>query len=399
MLETDLTRLFNLEANAEQPAAQISVPDARRAARTQRHWHRTLAIATPLTAAAAVLAIVAGATLLTSGPAAPHRKAGQATPSLAELRQGFDPTWIYASFGWLPRGTSFKGGDTGRTEETVYTQGAMVSGLTVHQPGRCWLQHVSASLAGTDLHCSDISPPGGNRQITGRAPDIGDHPAYWATQNGLPILIWAYVVGGWAELDFSSCSTRGPDASQVPNVKGIPCVKPAEVVEVARHARVGYPIRPIVFPAALTNVPTNWQVDSAGFTVQHGDLAAGGYQITAGPVPMAPGSQREPANTPYLSFTPTAVERAVTDAFCHGYDSFPGDRHPHVQVINGYRVLSGYTRAPYSPTYQACSPDADGMLVFIDQLGAHPPLSVTALFSRLHLLGTDPSNWTTKPIG
>jgi hypothetical protein len=393
MLETDLTTLFNLEAAAEPPAAQISLPAARRAARIRRHWHRALAIATPIMAAGAVLAVVAGATLLTSGPAAPPRKTGPATPNLAELRQGFDPLRVYVSFGWLPRGTSFNGGDTGRTEESVYTRGQMVSGLTVHQPGRCWLQHVSASLAGTDLHCTDNSPPGGNRQITGRAPNIGSHPAYWATQNGMPILIWAYVASGWAELDFTSCSAPGA------GVKGIPCVKPAEVVEVARHARVGYPVGSIVFPASLSNVPTNWQVDSVGFTVQHGDLAAGGFQITAGPVAKVPDIPSEPVNAPYLDFIPTAEERALTDGFCHGYDSFPGDRHPHVEVINGYRVLSGYVRAAYSPTYQACSPDADGMLVFILQLGAHPPLSVTALFSRLHLLGTDPSTWTTKPIG
>jgi hypothetical protein len=394
MLETDLTTLFNLEAAAEPPAAQISLPAARRAARIRRSWHRTLVIATPVMAAAAVLAVVAGATLLTSGPAAPPRKTGPETPSLAELRQGFDPTRLYASFGWLPRGTSFVSGETGRTEESVDVQGGMISNLTVHQPGRCWLQHVSASLAETDLHCTDNSPPGGNREITGRAPSIGGHPAYWATQNGMPILIWPYVVGGWAELHYFSCS-----ASQLPANEGFRCIRAAEVVEVARHARVGYPTGSIVFPAALTNVPTSWQVDTTGFTVQHGYLAAEGFQITAGPVAMAPGSPVEPANTPYLSFIPTAEERALTDAFCHGYDSFPGDRHPHVEIINGYRVLSGYVRAAYSPTYQACSPDADGQLVFILQLGAHPPLSVTAIFSRLHLLGTDSADWTTKPVG
>jgi hypothetical protein len=398
MLETDLTRLFTLEAAAEQPATDqpapgISIPAARRSARMRRYWHRTLVIATPVMAAAAVLAVVAGATLLTSGPAAPPRKAGPATPSLAELRQGFEPTRLYASFGWLPRGTSFVGGETGRTEETVYVKGGMISSLTVHEPGRCWLQHVSASLADTDLHCTDNSPPGGNRRITGRAPAIGGHPAYWATQNGFPILIWPYVAGGWAELHYFSCS-----ASQLPLNQGFRCAKAAEVVDVARHARVGYPTGSLVFPAALTNVPTNWQVDTTSFTVQHGYLAANGFQITAGPVPMSPDTIRQPANVPLLTASPVSEEN-VTNEYCHGYNSFPGDRHPHTEVINGYRVIEGPVRGPYPPLYQLCAPDADGMIVFVLQIGAHPPLSVTALFSRLHLLGTDPADWTAKPLG
>jgi hypothetical protein len=409
MLEANLTRLFSLEAAADEPAAAqsaagqaaagqaaaaISIPAARHSARMRRYRHRALVIATPVMAAAAVVAIIAGATLLTIEPAASPGKKGPVTPSSAELRQGFDPMRVYASFGWLPAGVSVSSGETSRTEESFYFQGGMIPSLTLHQPGRCWLQHVSASLAEADLHCSDNSPPGGNRTITGRAPSVGGHPAYWATQNGLPLLIWAYSAGAWAELHYFSCA-----ASQLPANEGFRCIKAAEVVEVARRARIGVPVGSIVFPAVLSNVPTNWQVDTTGFTVQHGYLAAGDFQITAGPLTMAPESPREPVNTPYLSFIPTAEEKALTDAFCHGYDSFPGDRHPHVEVINGYRVLSGYVRAPDSPTYQACSPDADGQLVFIVQLGAHPPLSVTAVFSRLHLLGTNPADWTTKPLG
>jgi hypothetical protein len=36
----------------------------------------------------------------------------------------------------------------------------------------------------------------------------------------------------------------------------------------------------------------------------------------------------------------------------------------------------------------------------INVQGAHPPISVASLFGdHLRLLGTNPANWTTKPIG
>lgn len=393
MLETDLTTLFNLEAAAEQPAAQISLPAARRAARIRRSWHRTLVIATPVMAAGAVLAIVAGATLLTSGSAAPARKTGPVAPSFAKLRQGFDPMRIYASFGWLPAGTSIARGETSRTLDVVATQGTLAFSLLVHQPGWCTLRPVSAGSGSTELSCSTNSPAGGSPpRVTGRAPDIGGHPAYWASNNSGPMLIWAYSAGAWVELEyFSSCQ-----ASQPPVNTGSGCIRRATLVEVARRARIGLPADPVVFPAVLTNVPKNWRVATTSFTAQHGRLLASGIQVSAG-ANLIPPLSVQPANTPFLQVIPTAEEKAITDTYCTA-GSFPGG-HPRREVINGYQVLAGYVRAPYSPTYQACSPDADGLLVFIEQLGAHPTLSVTALFSRLHLLGTDPADWTTKPVG
>jgi hypothetical protein len=391
MLETNLSMLFTLEAAAEQPAAEISVPAARRTARIRCYWHRTLVMATPVMAAAAVVAIVAGATLLTSGPAPRLRKTGPAAPTSA----GFDPMRVYASFGWLPAGTSLAIGETSRTEDALVTEGTLNLSLLIHQPGRCLLQHVSASLQRTELHCMNNSPDGGNALVTGRAPDIGGHPAYWAISGGEPLLIWTYSVRGWAELSYFSCP---------PSRLSALCNRQAEVVEVARHATVGHPAGSIVFQAVLTRVPKDWQVATAFFTVQDGHLLAYNLQVTAGPKAMAP-LGRQPANTPSLSITPLSTAKAARlpflppESVCNGYDSFPGDRHPRIEVINGYRVLTGYIRSTHSLTYQACAPDADGLVVFVTQIGAHPKLSVSAIFSRLRFLGTDPADWTTNPVG
>ena len=36
----------------------------------------------------------------------------------------------------------------------------------------------------------------------------------------------------------------------------------------------------------------------------------------------------------------------------------------------------------------------------IEQFGSHPAMSVTSLFrDHLRLLGTNPADWTTEPIG
>jgi hypothetical protein len=396
MLEANLTTLFNLEANAEQPAAQISLPAARHAARIRRYWHRTLAVATPLMVAAAVVAIVAGATLLTRGPAARPRTTGQVPPDSAALSQGFDPMRIYASFGWLPAGASVVGGETSRTEDAVDIQGALSFSLIVHQPGRCWLQPVSAGSTATELHCMDNSPDGRNARVTGRAPDIAGHRAYWAIGSGESFLMWTYSERGWAELEyFPSCPAFQQPAS------GASCMRPAELVDVAAHARIGAPAGSLLFPAVLTRVPTDWEVGTAFFAAAHGDLLAFSLQVTVGPQAMAP-LGRQPANTPFLSVSPLSGRTIITFPAaltnCTARGSFPGG-HPRRDVINGYQVFAGYVRAPYSPTYQACTPDADGLNVFVVQIGAHPKLSVTAVFSRLHLLGTDPANWTTRPVG
>lgn len=397
MLEANLTTLFNLEAAAEQPAARISLPVARRSARIRRYWHRALVVATPVMAAGAVVAIVTGTTLLASGPGARLGKTGPAAPRFAALGRGFDPMRLYASFGWLPAGTTAANGETSRTIEWIDTQGVLSLSLIIDRPGLCGLQQVSAGSAASELNCSDNSLTGGlPSRIIGRAPGIGGRPAYWASSNAGQFIVWTYSGRGWALLQYSaSCSApKMPLASEVTQLPGTGrprCSRPAAMVNVARRARVGFPVGSLAFPAVLTRVPKDWQVATTSFTDQHGRLLADQVQVTAGPRAMSPNAG-PPDNTPVLTIVPVSEEKA-TNTYCRA-----AAEHPRREVINGYHVLTGTDPLPHPPIDQACAPDADGLVVNVTQTGAHQKLSVTALFGRLHLLGIDPADWTTRPV-
>ncbi len=406
MLEANLTTLLNLEAAAEQPPARISLPAARRNARTRRYWHRTLVLATPVLAAGAVVAIVAGATLFASGRATSINRTGPVGPTLTALGPGFDPMRVYASFGWLPAGTSVSGGETSRTMDWVDSNGALISSLYVHQPGLCGLQEVPASSGATDLNCSDNSPTGGYPpRVTGRAPDIDGHPAYWASTSAGQFLIWTYSGRGWAVLQtLSSCSGHRssplpPGAVVIqPHAKDRPrCITQAELVRVARSTSVGAPVASLWFPAVLTRVPKDWQVATTSFTVQHGHLLANYVQVTAGPKAMSPNGG-PPDNTPVLTVLPVSEEQAA-NIYCTASAGFLAG-HPRPEVINGYQVLAATVPWPgHPPTQEVCAPDADGLVAFVEQTGAHPKLSAATLFSRLQFLGTDPARWTSHPVG
>jgi hypothetical protein len=78
------------------------------------------------------------------------------------------------------------------------------------------------------------------------------------------------------------------------------------------------------------------------------------------------------------------------------------------EIINGYRVVvthrpggtAGDGGSAVPPSQGLCAADADGLALEIGQQGAHPPISVARLFrDHLRLLGPNPANWTTKPIG
>jgi hypothetical protein len=72
-----------------------------------------------------------------------------------------------------------------------------------------------------------------------------------------------------------------------------------------------------------------------------------------------------------------------------------------VETINGYRVVLTQRFPGTTLTSQnLCAAHAGGLALFISQFGAHPPISLASLFrDHLRLLGTNPANWTSKPIG
>ena len=72
---------------------------------------------------------------------------------------------------------------------------------------------------------------------------------------------------------------------------------------------------------------------------------------------------------------------------------YPGERGS--KIINGYPVVvTNVTKA------QLCAPRARGLIVIISEFGAQPAISVNSIFRHhLRLLGPNPANWTSNPIG
>lgn len=373
MLEDDLRTLFRLQANGDLPASAVSVPAAGRRARALRR-RRAVAIASPVLAAAAVLAVVASGTLLgTSGTGSGARSA----PGPRYL----DATLSYASFGWLPGGAiTGEHGGTSRTEMWL-DAGTRSSDLSlyVYSAGQCGLR-TSARSHRAELNCTGgIGSTGQPAPVTSRAADVHGHRAYVVTLGGAVLapnmqadnfLAWQYASNSWALLEYHSMSR-------------------ALAARAADHATVGVPTGSIRFPAQLTGVPSDWQVSDTAFTLQAGVLAASDYQVTVGPLrlPLAGGGY--PPNMPNIAVGPPQAVNACI------IGRVPLTR----RVINGYQVTIQDVSGRTPPQQQLCAADADGLAIAMYVLGSHPVMSVAAIFGHMRLLGPNPANWTARPVG
>src|SRR5215467_7119236 len=80
MLEDNLRTLFTLEAEADQPPSDISVPAASRSARGRQRLQRALTIGSPVLAAAAVAAVIVTSVALVGGGERTPRPTGPRVP-------------------------------------------------------------------------------------------------------------------------------------------------------------------------------------------------------------------------------------------------------------------------------------------------------------------------------
>jgi len=69
------------------------------------------------------------------------------------------------------------------------------------------------------------------------------------------------------------------------------------------------------------------------------------------------------------------------------------------EIINGYHVVVKRMTIGGLPEQEVCAAHADGLWVDIEEFGPHPTIGVTSLFKHLRLLGANPANWTSNPIG
>ena len=374
MIESQVGALFAEIADGEPVPPRVDIPLARRRGRARLRWRRAcVAGGSVLTAAAvAALAVTVGPLRPGPGPVA----AGPAAP-----RQ-FSPLVPYVSFGWLPAGNSLVAG--GARPKVLYLNAGRNArnpsfswNLNVYAAGQC---HVTGPAR--ELKCSTQDLEGLTARITGPAPAVRGHRAFWAGSD----LVWQYARGGWAwlSLPYPYASPKLSTAAKREAAK-------RDAVKIAGHVRYGAPTPPLVFPAQLTRLPSQWRVSSVYYLPDAGVLRAERFALgTGNPDLGADGGLEYQTNLPYFSIDPATPHKG----YCY---RAPGSTS---ETINGYRVVLTHQDRGSLLRQDLCAAHAGGLALYISQFGAHPPIDLASLFgNHLRLLGTNPANWTTNPIG
>lgn len=391
MLERSIETALREIADKEQPHSRISIQRALRDGRARLHRRRLVrAVGTPVLAAAAVLAIALPVSMPAGGHHATHERA-VVVPARPATSRHFSPLALYASFGWLPANNAglTTWGQMQATSEALYNR---AWDLRTYAVGRCKRLGNRTGRAIRPQRDHGLGPGNaridcgwpvnkidwsclGNAYIQARAPAIDGRPAYWAydlsNRNWARIrcLAWEYRPGGWAYLMNSGE------------------INPSErlMVRVASAVRFGGHQPSFKFAAQLRKLPGRWQVVlPTDFGLTDGALLAGGYTITDGKTTIFID----------LNFSPTHNKCLATNHVC--------------RVINGYYVTVNRT-APATKGgpqgFEISAPDADN--AFVQMFGSapsHGPGSYKLLglmytvFSHMKMLGTNPADWTTKPI-
>jgi hypothetical protein len=388
MSEPQIRALFAEIADREPARSQVDIQLARRRGRARLRWRRACVAGTSVLATAAVAALAVGVGLVRLGSGPP---AGPVAP-----RQ-FNPLVPYLSFGWLPAGNRLVAGDA-RPQVVALIAGRKLSALSnwnliVYAAGQC---HLTRPVR--ELKCSTAALEGLTARISGRAPAVQGHRAFWAGPgpiSGLPpavqrhrasradsYLVWQYARGGWAGLMLPTANATKLNAAQREAYK-------QDAVKIAHHVRYGAAPPPLVFPAQLTGLPSRWRVGSVYYQPDGRLLRASRFALTTGTPDLgADGGLEFQTNLPNFGVIDPAI-------FYRNFCPTSGS-----EIINGYRVVVTNQLAGTLPSESLCAANADGLALTIDQQGAHPPISVASLFrDHLRLLGTNPANWTTKPIG
>ncbi|HEY1344538.1 MAG TPA: hypothetical protein VGF54_06125 [Streptosporangiaceae bacterium] len=338
--------------------------------RHRRRTRRRAGIAALSVAAAAVvvLAVAAGPVRPGNGPAA---GAGPVAP-----RQ-FNPLITNVWFGWLPAGESLISGGVRPTQAFLEAGPPPGWALSVYARGQC---HLTGSAS--SLKCATHTQFGPTTaRLSEHAPAVGGRRAFWAG----PSLIWQYARGGWAQLripvrDFSAL--RHDTVIQ------------AEAIKVAEHLRFGAATPALVFPTQLTGLPSQWRVSDVDYTADGGVLRAESYRLTTGTSRFFPhiGDLGVWSYAPYFDIHPSPRKGT-----CTPHD--PATQNTS-EIINGYRVVVKRMTFSGLPQQELCAAHAGGFWLSIIQFGSHPAVGVASLFrDHLRLLGTNPANWTSNPLG
>lgn len=366
MNESQIRALFAEIADGEPAAPPVDIQQLRRRGRARVRRRRAWVAGTSMLAAAAVVALAVGvgplrqdSTPPAGGPVAPRQ---------------FSPLIPYLSFGWLPAGNQMVAGDTAPDVQSLVAGRKLFAlsnwNLSVYAAGQCHLTGQPRVLK-----CSTPALEGLTARITGPAPAVRGHRAYWAG----PYLVWQYARGGWAWLLLAT--SYSPHGSTVASREA----GRRTAVKIASNVRYGAATPPLKFAVQLTGLPSLWRVGSVFYQPGAGVLQATRLALSTGnPDLGADGGLEYQTDLPWFS----TIERAPA----HG--NFCGQAR--TETINGYQVVV----TQRGDTQFLCAANADGLALNLGERGAHPPISLARLMGdHLRLLGANPANWTTKPIG
>jgi hypothetical protein len=386
MDEAGARALMERLSTTEQPPSRVDIGLARQRGRTQLARRRWRLAAAPLLAAAAVVALVLGIGALTGTGGRPGILIRPISPAVPA--HPFNPLAPYAAFGWLPKGVPRNVNSPLSTlAQLQLAVGSAAKGqfsLTVWASGTCNLDaaQVRADLRRHHhplLDCEDATI-GWATNLSRPAPAVGGRPGFWFYGH---MLAWEYARHAWATL---YVSRRGaPIAAET-------------IVRVAAHVRYAATAKPVVkFPFQLTGLPASWRVMSvAGWRATPDGLLAGassehGFTTTVGR-----------ANGPV---TGTIGQIVITPG--KGSCSFfrGSSKSKRVALGGVTAIVTHFTGSGARPYQGLCIPETNGLHVFFLEFPEPGRAGfafggVTGVFTHhLRLLGPDPANWTTRPIG
>jgi hypothetical protein len=400
MDESAMCAYFERVARAELPPSTVDVARARRAGR-RRLTIRRAGVPVMLLGVVTAAAVLFGSGVLparathhrAAATGSHHHAIGPAAPA------SFDPLAISVTFGWLPPGFSAVAPpDPETTSQSLMdaadSHGQTIS-LTVFAARQCeltgpfWWPPKSGSQGaspGSASQSQQTSPsaklyPAGLRCKSGATPWLpnpvvraghlaGGDPAYWMVGiDGQRVgLAWRYARGGWATAIWPGPAAKGSWAAG-----RWPSARPAELIRVAAHVRYRSHLR-LPFPFQLAGMPASWKLSGAGYQVFHGKLA--GYALYMGP-----------------SQDPAGMRLVVQPAFQPACQ-FSAGRQRNVSFDGAGGVL---VSTPSEKQQDVCFPSLHGMFVWgglDDRLGG-----AMGLLHHVRVLGPDPANWTTHPLG
>jgi hypothetical protein len=360
MDERSVRGLLEQAASSEEPPSRVDVEFARSRGRRKLRWRRA-SLAGASVAVVAVL-VAAVATSGSGGTAAGRGRAPQ-THGPVTAPSSFDPVRPYATFGWLPAGESLVQGTTSFSYVSLTAGSSPAWSLSVYSADFCNLTSGQV-LRRLGMHQQPqlkcfAAAHGAVYQVTSvAAARVDGHTAFWTANQ--TYLIWQYANHGWAAL-----TSPIRDASSV-------------ALKVARGVRYGAAGPPVRFQVQSVNMPRGLAVVLVRFAADAGVLR--GYEFVLDGAGAGAGG---------------AIFSAGPASSCYS------DGQSKRQTINGYQVIVRRIPSPNGPLPDllVCASDADGLSVTVST-DSHASLDAVSIFRRhLRILGTNPADWTTEPLG